>query len=584
MSDARPAASLQRLLTGLIWLCLLPLVLLAAALSGDHLIARQQEQDRRARERAESVSETLDDWLMAREAALQILARGPDIERPDRHAALYAQAQAYRQHFGGHLALVDASGRMWLNTRVPFGDPLPPADHRPAGPWAPAEAVATGRPVVSDRFVVDLVPQPMILLAVPVLRGLPPGMAIVNSIELNQIQKLLDSQALPEGHGLRVRDSQGQLLAERGAGWAEDAVDHDRRGAATQAASWRVELSIPLSAVREPLWRAGTALAILWAGAAALGLLGGRWAGRRLTDELKNLTHGPVERASHSRVREIAAAGQHLAATMAERDDVENHRREQDRLARQRLEDASRALQASREELQASHASLQKLVAAQDRVQEDERRRIARELHDDLQQSLAAILIEAAAARQMLPGAECTPMFERIDRLAESAIESTRRIVHALRPQALEELGLVPALRTLAARFSRQTGIWCELAQADALDPLDAPGESLATSIYRVAQEALNNVSKHAQARHVRMYLSLRAGPAQDAPAPAPGQARWLRLQIEDDGRGMQPEDRLKPEAFGLVGMRERVLALGGTLSVRSEPGLGTSLVVDVPL
>ena len=193
-----------------------------------------------------------------------------------------------------------------------------------------------------------------------------------------------------------------------------------------------------------------------------------------------------------------------------------------------------------RSELEASHAELQRMIAAQDQVQEQERLRIARELHDDMQQSLAAVLMEATAARAggklAEPAAE--KALARIERLAINAITSTRRIIQDLRPLVLEELGLVAALQTLATRFTQHTGVACSV-DAAALQPADearltAP---LAACLYRVTQEALTNVAKHARARSVRIRL-------------ASGAASQLRLSVVDDGAGMAVDRLAKPQSF----------------------------------
>jgi len=163
------------------------------------------------------------------------------------------------------------------------------------------------------------------------------------------------------------------------------------------------------------------------------------------------------------------------------------------------------------------------------------------------------------------------PMLAKVDELASEAILSARRIVNDLQPQMLVDLGLVPALEALAAQFSRRTGIACQL------EALDAPGDgspeslSISTSLYRIAQEALNNVVKHAHASAVH----LRLGSAAD------GQ---LVLRISDNGSGMSVADRNKAQSFGLLGMQERVRALGGTLRIESQLGAGTAIEVVVAL
>lgn len=225
-------------------------------------------------------------------------------------------------------------------------------------------------------------------------------------------------------------------------------------------------------------------------------------------------------------------------------------------------------------ELQASHAELQQLIDAQDRVQEAERLRIARELHDDLQQGLAAILMEAAVLGQSLGDGADSPTrraLASIGRLGEQLIASTRRIVSDLRPQILEDLGLAAALENLAAQFTQRSGIACEVDTAALRPAEEAQAAPAWACLYRVAQEALNNVGKHAQARQVRIRLAC------DAP-------QALRLTVADDGIGLPAERRPAPNAFGLLGMRERVRAVGGTLQLRSRPGEGTTVEVCLPL
>ena len=222
--------------------------------------------------------------------------------------------------------------------------------------------------------------------------------------------------------------------------------------------------------------------------------------------------------------------------------------------------------------LAASRAELRRLVAALDKVQESERGRIARELHDDLQQTLAAIRMDVAAARDKLAldPAAAAQMLDGVDALASAAIVSTRRIVNDLQPRMLEDLGLVAALEALVRQFSQRSGIACHLDARDDLSHDALEGASTKAALYRVVQEALNNVLKHAQASVVHIRLE----------GTAHGE---LALRIRDDGRGMRESDRDKPQSFGLLSMKERVRALGGTLHIVSEPGAGTVIEVRVP-
>jgi len=226
-------------------------------------------------------------------------------------------------------------------------------------------------------------------------------------------------------------------------------------------------------------------------------------------------------------------------------------------------------------ELATAHDELQRLVAAQDRALEDERLRIARELHDDMQQSLVAMVMEVGTARAAiaatgaaLPGAD--DALVRIEALSRRAIAATRRIIRDLRPQALQELGLEASLQALAEQFAAHCGIVCRV-DTRGLGRADPQHlANIGTCVYRVAQEALNNVAKHAGARSVRIALHRRRNGA-------------LRLAVADDGRGLAPGARNRRDTYGLLGMRERLRAVGGTLEVRSRPGRGTTVEAILP-
>jgi PAS domain S-box-containing protein len=238
------------------------------------------------------------------------------------------------------------------------------------------------------------------------------------------------------------------------------------------------------------------------------------------------------------------------------------------------LRDLSELRRAQRE-LAASYADLQRLVSQQDRVQEEERKRIARELHDELQQRMAAILINLSAAGTQLrrDQAGTKRALEAAEELAGTVIESTRRIVKDLRPQMLDELGLVPALEALCEHFSATTAIACTVHAEAAAGERASAVPPLATCLYRVAQESLNNVAKHARASVVQVRLAL------DAEAGA------IELQVSDNGQGLAgPALLRKPESFGFLGMNERLRMLGGVLTLHGAPGQGTTVRARVPL
>lgn len=222
-------------------------------------------------------------------------------------------------------------------------------------------------------------------------------------------------------------------------------------------------------------------------------------------------------------------------------------------------------LQRSRDELQRSRDELRQLVAKMNTVTEAERIRIAREIHDELQQSLAAVRMDVAGLRRRIPSddARALELLAGASSSIDQLIESTRRIIGDLRPAVLDTLGLSAALHAMADRLRARSG---QSVVVRVLGPAGAdanlPAE-VADCLYRIAQEALNNVQKHAGARRIRLVLDLR-------------DRKLAKLEVFDDGRGIDSGKLHKPGSFGLLGMRERLYAIGGNLSVEAGPRGGT--------
>jgi signal transduction histidine kinase len=198
---------------------------------------------------------------------------------------------------------------------------------------------------------------------------------------------------------------------------------------------------------------------------------------------------------------------------------------------------------------------------------EEERRRLSLELHDETAQVFSAVKLQLGIVREEL----APPQARRVDRvlaLVDDGMQSIRGVTEALRPSLLDDLGLLPALRALVTDFGDRTGIATTLAGSESLPPLAGEAE---LAIFRAVQEGLANVARHADARQVRVAVELR----QDA----------VQVEITDDGRGLRIESGAGAEEhMGLTGMRERITALGGTVSLgRSRPG-GTRLSLAVPL
>ena len=205
------------------------------------------------------------------------------------------------------------------------------------------------------------------------------------------------------------------------------------------------------------------------------------------------------------------------------------------------------------------------------RAQEEERRRLARDLHDEVNQALTAILLRLEALAQET-SAEHAPEVRELKRLVNQAMDELLNLARQLRPSALDDHGLVPAVETQLKRFSARTGIEVRLDTAG--DPDELP-EVVQTAIYRVAQEALTNVTRHAGATVVEMDLEEEEGSAE--------------LRVRDDGGGFDPSiaarsaSEVQGGGLGLVGMVERARLVGGELDVRSAPGGGTTITLRVP-
>lgn len=217
------------------------------------------------------------------------------------------------------------------------------------------------------------------------------------------------------------------------------------------------------------------------------------------------------------------------------------------------------------EQLAQSYTQLRELSAALQTIREEERKHIARELHDDLGQLLATLRVDLALLQRRVRDDDARQLLEGMDDLLMAAITSLRRIASNLRPRALDEGGLYFALESLRQEFVAHYGIECRLHAHEEELILD---DGYSTAIYRIMQEALTNITRHAAASKVE--LSLRR--VDDI----------LDIAIQDDGRGIAAQDMDKASSYGLIGMRERVWALHGEISIVSDGG--TRILVRLPL
>ena len=219
------------------------------------------------------------------------------------------------------------------------------------------------------------------------------------------------------------------------------------------------------------------------------------------------------------------------------------------------------------EKLSRSHAQLRQLSAALQTIREEERTHIARELHDDLGQLLAALRMDLALLQQKEAGEDSTRLMQGMEDNLLTAIVSLRRIATNLRPRALDEGGLYFALQGLRDDFVRRYGIACLLYADEGELVLD---DVASTAIFRIVQEALTNIARHAAASTVTITLYRINGE--------------VLLTVRDDGRGIAAGDMEKAQSLGLVGMRERVWAIDGDITISSDEPPGTRIDIVLPL
>ncbi len=215
-------------------------------------------------------------------------------------------------------------------------------------------------------------------------------------------------------------------------------------------------------------------------------------------------------------------------------------------------------------ELEQKRNDLEDLSARLVRAQEDERRNLARELHDEVGQSLSAIIMEASNAEFAETPGEMRERVKSIGSVADTALNVVRDLALLLRPSMLDDFGLVPALNWQAREFGKRTGLDIRM---DAGDDCDGLPDEHKTCIYRFVQEALNNAARHAHAHAIRIKVR--------------NEGARVLFSVQDDGAGF---DKKTVRGLGLLGMEERVRRLGGRFRIESQPERGAALSAELPL
>ena len=269
--------------------------------------------------------------------------------------------------------------------------------------------------------------------------------------------------------------------------------------------------------------------------------------------------HGELEVRVQERTAELATVNKALVVEITERMETESS-----------LRISEAAFAASQRALQRSEEDLRGLAARLLTAQEEERRRISRDLHDDINQRLAMMVVELETLDRLLP-TDCQHIGTRLRSLQDNATElsdDVRHLSYTYHPAVLDDLGLEVALKRLVDDFSIRTGLQGVFQGTSAGGTIS---QTVATCLYRIAQESLSNVVKHADAS--RFHIELNCS------------CEWVTLAVTDDGKGFDPMSRKQERAsLGLVSMKERAHLVNGELDVESTVGRGTLIRARIPL
>jgi len=539
-------------LNWLVVACVLPGVLVSAA-----TITRSFRQDRADLEHdtvgmARAISQTVDTELAGLRSALTVLSYSPLLQ-VENLSAFHAQASEVARAINGlNIVLADRTGYQLINTLKPFGEKLPLRrnldDLR--------RVLDTRQPVVSDLFIGSVTKRPIIAIEVPVIRDEVAVYGLAMGILPERLREILTRQQIPAEWTVGIVDASGKIVARTVGGdeiigrsitpGLREAMAERAEGAfngrtlegvpvftgfsRSKLSGWSVAIGIPEVALYGAL-RESLAITI---GTAALVLLVGVFLAKKISGRI-----------SRSLVTLSNAGNSPSAGTLTAIDIQEVSE----------LGETLRLHAAERENLQ------RQIIAAH----EEERLRLAHDLHDQTGQSVSAAILDLKAIEPFV----ADKGRDRLRILSQSLNGIARmlhRIAWELRPASLDELGLTSALQAYFEEWGSKYGANVDFSCKD--EKLDRYSDEIRTTIYRVVQEALNNVAKHANATSVSAIIETID--------------RTLLLSVCDNGRGF--DEASTPMRLGLAGMRERVSLIGGHLQVESTSGKGTTVTLRIPV
>ena len=534
----------------------------------------QQERDRAATILAAGIADALehDLRLLATAAAAPRVDLSDSDEGPEMAAADLAlhHAQLFAPVF-----FVAADGR--VGAVAPAAERMSIAS--PAVLIAVTASIQSGRPVVTDA-VRAAQPGVQLVGIVPFRSsGGEPAGAIAGAINPSgrPLTALLRREAMGEHLHVQVIDGDGKTIA----GSDEEAGGARRSRAAVPGTRWTVVVNsrgVGPAAIstfgRRWLWLAPSLVVL----ATLLGWGVARSIRRplaELTRAAERISAGDLERplrtaslsSAGDEIGRLAAALERMRSSLKESiDHIESANQDLER----RVEERTRDLAAVNRRLADREALRKQLLRRVISAQEDERKRIARELHDDTSQALAALGMGVDAALATCSSPATAEKLTGVRQLAQRMNDELRRLIVNLRPSVLDDIGLAAAIRWLGSQLAASgVAVRCELSGLDRRLPPEVE-----TALFRAVQEALANVARHAGADSVLIQGTFEDG--------------RVRIEIEDDGEGFDPATAIDGvtslRGVGLLGMRERIEILGGELTIDSGPGAGTCILMSVPV
>ena len=580
--------SVRSYVLGLILVVLIPLLGFGAYLV---IRAAQHEQELLAatvRGRTREFARSLERELATLRSHLFIIANVGTIEG-EGFVSFYDRARSDTDQRGMTVILSDLNGNEVMNTRAPIGATLPPL----ADPEALRRVAATREPGVSDLTIDPVTHGPAVWLSVPIFEGR--NLAYVASMNVfPALASMLDQLHLPHDWIAAVLDRQGhtlartpdpqryvgrpgspdflKLTAQAEEGWlpfvSREGIPVKLAFDRVRPVNWTIAIAIPLKTLYAPLNRSTRILILVGAAVLLVALSLALLIGRRIARPISGLVEyaaavgrGELVLLQPTGLRETDAVARSLHDAGEELQRGAAELRDSERRYRTLAGDLARANQ-ERQQL------LQRTVDAQ----EAERQRIARELHDSLAQYLTAVRLGLNSIDKSC-GADspAAPKLLELKCLTTEVGHEISRMARELRPTVLDDLGLQSAITQYLEEWRERSNIEFDLQVHLNGQRLPQPVE---TTLYRVTQEAIVNVVKHAEASHAGIILEANNNQA--------------RLIVEDNGRGFSLHDGRPTgegvQHFGLIGMRERLALVKGTLEIETAPGSGTTLFIMVPL